>query len=714
MKTLDSFHLVLYLQCININTRDLYDFIRAKLLPQTTNSCSDAREVINLLRKAKVLWIVDGWDEASVQAKDLVRELLSNLCESHSVLVTSRPEMSHELLKICTHIKNIIKFDFTELSPSEREELVKKNLPKKGNVPDSVKGYIYNPEISTPLQLVLVTVLMIAKEINNGDKPITLTQLYTALCEHHKLSLIEKYKKEVTEKRAKDIVDKYFKYVCEVAFDAVKSGLNLKLSHKNIKVLERACKNVDHTHAFSTFFNYEKNPDSCSDANYYFPRVSQCLFYAAHHIKNICLKTNYIDSEWKELFPHVATSHSVSKYSQITEIIFDVKDLFVILLSRMTYGWFSPDKYSRYFFQDVKGVIIKACNLFKVSARKRRISRKNENIYHLLTLNFLELVYTSNNEKHISDRHKVEKAVSYAIENNSEPNKWFEVLRNSNYNRDLVEQISCKVNLESWHVTDRELRAAHELLKHVKPNEITIAISEETQRFPELLNILNTVAERSCLVNLHFQWEYGHLNKEFSCDELLEIICNTTSKCKLRSYKGHVNEKGMNHLITSTQIKYLELRITNVNTFKILTQYAHKFCQLETLCLVYDLKKYSDPVNSLDSWSLCRMIKNRVKISLQIPHLHVASVNEINNASSMVSKLTKHYDVLCVSDMSYKNVKVFVSHLDNMDVNVGKFIKPVYSKAIEGRILANFGKLPLQVPIGVFLKHWDESRNHTS
>ncbi|KAK3851371.1 hypothetical protein Pcinc_041977 [Petrolisthes cinctipes] len=630
MATLGSFQLVLLLQCIKICTRDLSYYIREKLLPQTTKLCNDAREVTSLLNKTKVLWIVDGWDEASAEAKDLVKDLLSTLSEQHSVLVTSRPEMSYELLTYSDDSMKCIKLFFTELSPSEREELVKRNLPKEKNIHFTVIGYIISsPEINTPLQLVLVTKLVMDKGISTTEKPVTLTQLYNALCQQNKKKLIEKYSKEVSSERAEQIVAKFFKCVCKVAFDNINSGSILKVNKENIKFLKKMCKYVTSSHAFSTFFNYEEKSDT-SYTEYYFPHVSQCMFYAAHHIKHIYLESNDFDSKLNKLFPHVATHKFTSIYSYVTDIFDGVNELLMILLSRITFGLFPPYIFDHSFLQEMRDIIRKVCNLKTKSHPQKMELQKNQNNYYPLILIFLEMIYDSSLKDNISENNVV-KVICHAIGGNSEPNRWFKVLQCSNFNEDLVKVVSSKIDLDTWHVTSRELKAAHELLQYVKPSEITIDIFEETKDMPHLLNVLQTVAESSCIVNLHFHLDYKRLGREFSCDDLLEIICKSSSKCKLQSYMGHVGSEGMNHLIKSTQMKTLKIRISKEKTFKILTENVHKFINLNTLLLAYDLRKYSDPVYSLDDSRLCRMFRSKIDVHFIIPYLQEASSKDIGD-----------------------------------------------------------------------------------
>ncbi|KAK4290360.1 hypothetical protein Pmani_036729 [Petrolisthes manimaculis] len=714
MATLGSFQLVLLLQCIKICTRDLSYYIREKLLPQTTKLCNDAREVTSLLNKTKVLWIVDGWDEASVEAKHLVKDLLSTLSEQHSVLATSRPEMSYELQKYSHQSMKWIKLSFTELNPSEREELVKKNLPKEKNISVTVIGYILSSkDINTPLQLVLVTKLVMDnKGISNTEKPVTLIQLYNALCQQNTKKLIEKYSKDVPSEIAEDIVANFFKRVCKVAFDNINSGSILKVSQENKRFLKKTCNNrVTPSHAFSTFFNYDEKSDT-SHTEYYFPHVSQCMFYAAHHIKHIYLEANDIDSKLNKVFPHVATHKSISIYSHVTDSISGVKVLLMILLSRITFGLFPSRTFDHGFLQEMKGVIRKVCNLKTKSHPQKMELQKNQNNYYPLILSFLEMIYDSSFNDNISESNVV-KVICHAIGDNSEPNRWFKVLQCSNFNADLVKAVSSKIDLDTWHVTSKELKAAHELLQYVKPNEITINILGKTKDLPHLLNVLQTVAESSCIVNLHFHLEYQRLGREFSCDDLLEIICKSSSKCKLLSYMGHVGSEGMNHLIKSTQMKTLKIRISKEKTYKILAENVHKFINLKTLFLAYDLRKYSDPESSLDNWRLCRMFRSKIDITFIIPYLQEASIKDIKKATSMLSKLTKHYHTLYVRDMSYKNVNAFVSDLSDKRVNVANFIKFGSSTNTGLMNLYHLGKLPLQYPINHFVKIWRGEKHIT-
>ena len=118
-----NFKLVIPLYCPNIVTRDWESLLRRDVLPKTTLSC-DSTDFNQIFSKISVLWIVDGWDEATPEALGLMRNLLNVDASNNTFVVASRPE--HSLLltgKTFPNTKNI-KLTISSFENKECEALV--------------------------------------------------------------------------------------------------------------------------------------------------------------------------------------------------------------------------------------------------------------------------------------------------------------------------------------------------------------------------------------------------------------------------------------------------------------------------------------------------------------------------------------------------------------------------------------------------------------
>ncbi|ROT67388.1 hypothetical protein C7M84_014542 [Penaeus vannamei] len=89
--------LVVSIQCSEVFTSDVVRLLE-DTLPQTVKACGQS-EVLEKLSSLKVLWLVDGYEEATREAKGLLRCLVEKRGLLHTILVTTRPEHSLEFIK---------------------------------------------------------------------------------------------------------------------------------------------------------------------------------------------------------------------------------------------------------------------------------------------------------------------------------------------------------------------------------------------------------------------------------------------------------------------------------------------------------------------------------------------------------------------------------------------------------------------------------------
>lgn len=90
---------VVVVECRQVFTRDLTRLLLVDLLPQTCRRCHP-EEVLGLLGALRVLWLLDGFEEASGDARDLLRRLVewcSGSSGGHVVVVTCQPHYREEL-----------------------------------------------------------------------------------------------------------------------------------------------------------------------------------------------------------------------------------------------------------------------------------------------------------------------------------------------------------------------------------------------------------------------------------------------------------------------------------------------------------------------------------------------------------------------------------------------------------------------------------------
>lgn len=160
---------MLHLQCSQIKTRDMHHLLHTYLLPITTTTV-DGAELTRFLTRLTVLWLVDSWEEATPEAKCLLKELLETRSRSPTLLVTSRPEMSGILTGNTFPKKSFLKFSLLKMNHHEKEEFLKQNKPNQfdqgsGRAMEEFISYMaefsadLQKELSNPLKLMLAAQL---------------------------------------------------------------------------------------------------------------------------------------------------------------------------------------------------------------------------------------------------------------------------------------------------------------------------------------------------------------------------------------------------------------------------------------------------------------------------------------------------------------------------------------------------------------------------
>nr|XP_053642501.1 uncharacterized protein LOC128695702 [Cherax quadricarinatus] len=99
IKDLEGYDLLLFIRCRDVTSPDLIRLLKEDLLPETT-AFYDPHTLYMRVNQLKVVWVVDGFEEATNEAIKLLTTMLERQPKSHIVLVTSRPEHS---LTFTTH-----------------------------------------------------------------------------------------------------------------------------------------------------------------------------------------------------------------------------------------------------------------------------------------------------------------------------------------------------------------------------------------------------------------------------------------------------------------------------------------------------------------------------------------------------------------------------------------------------------------------------------
>ncbi|XP_050703079.1 uncharacterized protein LOC126988750 [Eriocheir sinensis] len=179
-----DYQLVLSIACARVTSSDLHRYLRTWTLPETTQWCEDTASLTRLLREAKVLWLVDAWDEATREARGLLHEILHSKTESHTVLVTCRPELSASLTDLFWG--KVLNVSFVGFDDFERAKLIT-GMNLDGISKESLDVFLRwlqvitskEKELTNPLKLRLLAELWCGGQCSMGEARLpSVLQMY--------------------------------------------------------------------------------------------------------------------------------------------------------------------------------------------------------------------------------------------------------------------------------------------------------------------------------------------------------------------------------------------------------------------------------------------------------------------------------------------------------------------------------------------------------
>lgn len=118
--SLRSVDILLYIEARNVTSSSLVTFLQKTLLPDTCSHFEE-KDILKALRQVTVLYVIDGMDEATTDAKHLLSDVFS-LSSGSRVLVTTRPEYTSDVTQLAgRHHLSHMKLDVHGFSDEGRK-----------------------------------------------------------------------------------------------------------------------------------------------------------------------------------------------------------------------------------------------------------------------------------------------------------------------------------------------------------------------------------------------------------------------------------------------------------------------------------------------------------------------------------------------------------------------------------------------------------------
>lgn len=517
------------IQCSGVTTRDVVQLLRDHL-PQTVKTCGPY-EVLDTLSSLKVVWLVDGYEEATHDARELLKCLMEKRGTLHTIIATSRPEHSIEILTHDPENVNVLEARLLGLSVRGRGMVVEKLLQE---APTSTKrledfeselsrlNFEVSRELLNPLKLTLIVSLW-KEDLINMKEGGTLPQLYSAIKQRHIHSLCKKTRTKtgMIEEECKRKVNIWVEALCEEAFNMTYSHKFTHLSAAAIDTLRKAC---DRQHlfsedCFSTFLGYQPSDTKSGLACCAFLHNTQQFHYAAEHVL-------------------LHLSESTNKVSAIYQI----------------FGGETPGEIGS--------------QLYMV-------------LLHVMAL----LSASGDIEEELA-------AALVKLLSHCDRCLWFEVIRYAAYSEDVVSEVSKRLPA-GWGVGDDDVKAVKLCLNYRIPKDITIILNNDPNGNEEFIPMAEVIAQKEIIINLSFRYLFPNTANIENVNAILEILCSKDAVCHIVMFEGCVSDRGCSYICKMPKLRNLTLKILKNKDLGLILKMIERLKDLELFKMIMVMPQLS-------------------------------------------------------------------------------------------------------------------------
>ncbi|XP_066984918.1 uncharacterized protein [Macrobrachium rosenbergii] len=619
IQELQDYDLLLLFKCREVCTRDVIRLLKDDLLPRTMKCC-DPYKILELIETLKILWIIDGLEEATREATDLIHTLLKkNHSSSHSFLLASRPEFIFSVTKyLQQHEYNEVTIH--GVNPKDIFQSMTMSSQTFMNPVDVKRFMSYFWGLNKNLQIELQNPLKLGvamKFWSNTErdpfKDSSLPELYKSLEESQIASLAEKLTREmVTKDDATRKVKTWFDYLCQNAFVLAAAKYILIINKATLDKLRTKCDElqIPSSVCLSEFLT------STGEGNYQFLHSTQQYYFAAKYAADV----------WK-----------ASKGEANTMGLFD------------TFQKGTPQNNMLHFYE--------------------------------ILLHMVSILQGSLDAVQVSDLIKLFQCT--IDEANATP-RWFEVIRKANYHEFFLKTIGDVIPewwfISDHNIKAASCLICY---KQPKYAVIKLDNDPVNSGVEDLLYAL-AKAESKINVELHLEYHFRVIDKRDESDVLLKIICHESSKCCIMGFSGHLSFEGCQILHLNNASKYcrvLRLKVSSPKSLSTLYYHIAKYEQIAIIELMFTLLDYGSPKISSNTFAfkntivdlhLYSLIDSQVRNSVKLIQNLGKSFNSITVYKLSKSGATKFVQLLQNKVRSNAFIRNIVDE-DKMEISLVNF-----------------------------------------
>lgn len=688
VRQLGKYDLVLLLSCRRITTTDLHRLLRNSLLPKATKLL-DTLELSTFLKCHRILWLVDGWDEAKSEAITLITDLFVKVEHEwmhHTVLITSRPNLVSGILKRTGCQDTILKVQLLGLDEKEQEQLLQLN--SRGSQTSFDSGSIerflsfvdkcsisIKEDLKNPLKFLLIFRIW----AEDSSKVITgsLIQLYGAIKESYQKRLLTRLKEQpfAAENNSEYLeasVTAWLKELSKVTFESFLKNEGLHLSSECIKILKNSCYPSVASYCLSTFLEYHQQTDSIQSHQYSFLHPTQKIFFASQYIVNIINEAENPEQKVDEIFQQNISSfelsHAIDPFLGVYDISAQIQLVFMSIVSKVSNGFLWPHLQQMHIRSFCESTVKKVIDSLFNSYTKQAPDVDNIREFFPVLRSALE-IQSANGGLEKWPVRSLLKVIYLSIPEGNTSSRWLEVLRVCRYDQNVLQEVVQYIDTQELQVSDAHLKAAWELMCYVVPRKILVSISGDPKQLPDLEILLYLVRKHRIEVQLVLLQHLTNLRKRDLSGDYLEMLCSHDSNCRLTHFSGCLSRQDLGVLQKASSLETLSIRIMDGEVVKQLHNITRKLKNLSAIMVVYDLKSYPHvrlPLNEK------RYFTKFLTVMASFPHLHET---DVKRAAGFICCFCKNYFTIHFSRIGKHGINTISSALTKNKVTVKSMYK---------------------------------------
>lgn len=607
---LDDFDLLLPIEVRNVSSTDVCSLVREELLP---GSCRHLHrdDVLATLRGVSVLWVIDGYDEATDNTRNLIKELL-NKFQNSIFFITMRTECRREveLLLSGMHISHL-----TIVNKGFSDENIRVCTEKL------FRAYVNNPVEKTtsmdqffsflgeratclhmlrvPLLLTMLVVLWLQDTFVISGAT-TITRLHHVLINH---MLTKMFTRQSSSRLG--LSESRFKKKMEVFLTVLGKFFwlsDLKFTYKDsdfeIEELEKVCNDLDlpFKDTMSPFFTFDVKAKSGELREIYTVIHRTVKEFLSGRAFSLVM----VSEGWDVL---TAASHwrrdGVLLQQQYDTASGEPESLDVFIMEKLNET--GCEDYSEEVFPhndrfetDSHGsslVRMPAANDVREQARERcyRYFNKFTPYSSSFTIFFIAGYLKLRKELTYSRAEQLVYVISLGDYSVNEYSLWLRLIQESEEDTGIIQEVSNFLTTFQWAPEPQDNQLVQDLLKYVTPELVFLLQGKVLDECSGLRQLSHTFSRVPAEIHLDFRNQFLEAAPStVGASECLEVLLDKTSRCRLTTLCCFMNEDSVGFLKRAPHLQELCIKIVSTKDLHRLSEALPSLYCLRNLMIHLD------------------------------------------------------------------------------------------------------------------------------